>query len=68
VKVHVGKHSGLDLGELDREAVEALLTKWLPTALEMEKPLKADRELIAALQQAKEALSSDEEEEDNIPF
>jgi hypothetical protein len=68
VKVHVGKHSGLDLGELDREAVEALLTKWLPTALEMEKPLKADRELIAALQQAKEALSSDEDEEDNIPF
>jgi hypothetical protein len=34
----------------------------------MEKPLKADRELIAALQQAKEALSSDEDEEDNIPF
>jgi hypothetical protein len=48
--------------------VEALLAKWLPTALEMEKPLKADRELIAALQQAKEALSSDEDEEDNIPF
>jgi hypothetical protein len=68
VKVHVGKHSGLDLGELDREAVEALLAKWLPTALEMEKPLKADRELIAALQQAKEALSSDEDEEDEIPF
>jgi hypothetical protein len=68
VKVHVGKHSGLDLGELDREAVEALLTKWLPTALEMEKPLKADRELIAALKQAKAALSSDEDEEDNIPF
>lgn len=68
VKVHVGKHTGIDLGELDRESVEALATKWLPTALEMEKPLKADRELIAALQQAKQALSSDEDEEDNIPF
>ena len=68
VKVHVGRHTGIDLGELDRESVEALLTKWLPTALEMEKPLKADRELIAALQQSKQALSSDEEEDGNQPF
>jgi len=68
VKVHVGRHTGIDLGELDRESVEALATKWLPTALEMEKPLKADRELIAALQQAKQALSSEDDEEDNIPF
>ena len=74
VKVHVGKHSGIDLGELDREAVEALATKWLPTALEMEKPLKADRELIAALQLAKQALTTGEteeangEEEGNCPF
>lgn len=68
VKVHVGTHTGLDLGELDRASVEALLTKWLPAALEMEKPLKADRELIAALQQAKLALASEEDEEDNIPF
>jgi hypothetical protein len=68
VKLHVGRHTGIDLGELDRESVEALLTKWLPTALEMEKPLKADRELIAALQQAKQALASDEDEEDEIPF
>jgi hypothetical protein len=69
VKVHVGRHSGIDLGELDRESVEALATKWLPTALEMEKPLKADRELIAALQLAKAALPTDEdEEEENAPF
>lgn len=67
VKVHVGRHSGIDLGELDRESVEALATKWLPTALEIEKPLKADRELIAALQQAKQALA-DEDEDDDIPF
>jgi hypothetical protein len=68
VKVHVGRHAGIDLGELDRESVEALATKWLPTALEMEKPLKADRELIAALQQAKQALSSEGEEDSNEPF
>ena len=68
VKVHVGRHTGIDLGELDRESVEALIAKWMPQALEMPKPLKADRELIAALQQAKLALSPDEEEEDNIPF
>jgi hypothetical protein len=67
VKVHVGKHTGIDLGELDREAVEALLAKWLPAAVEMEKPLKADRELIAALQQAKAALGS-EDEDSNEPF
>ena len=68
MKVHVGKHTGIDLGELDRESVEALLTKWLPTAIEMEKPLKADRELISALQQAKEAVSASDEEDENAPF
>ena len=68
VKVHVGRHSGIDLGELDRESVEALLTKWLPRALEMDKPLKADRELIAALQLAKQALADADDEADEIPF
>lgn len=70
VKVHVGRHAGIDLGELDRDSVEALVTKWLPTALSLDKPLKADRELIAALQQAKQALASgdDGEDDDDIPF
>ena len=67
VKVHVGKHTGLDLGDLDREAVEALIVKWLPQALEMPKPLKADRELIAALQQASQALGL-AAETDSEPF
>ena len=66
-KVHVGRHTGLDLGDLDRESVEKLIIKWLPEALEKEKPLKADRELIAALQQASQALGIDEDD-DNIPF
>jgi hypothetical protein len=68
IKVHVGKHTGIDLGELDRESVEALITKWLPAALEMEKPLKADRELIAALLQAREALINEGGADDNCPF
>ena len=64
----MGKHKGLDLGDLDRDAVEALVTKWLPNALEKEKPLKADRELIAALQHAREALLADDEHDTNEPF
>jgi len=67
-KVHVGKHKGLDLGDLDRDAVMALLGKWLPVALEKEKPLKADRDLIAALQQASEAMASELDEEIDEPF
>ena len=68
VKVHVGKHTGLDLGDLDRESVEKLIAKWLPEALEKEKPLKADRDLIAALQQAAQALGLGAEEQEADPF
>lgn len=66
-KVHVGKHAGLDLGDLDQESVEALVVRWLPDAMENPKPLKADRELIEALQAAAEVLGI-EIDEDNIPF
>lgn len=68
VKIHVGRHKGLDLGELDRESVQALLDHWLPTALEMEKPLKADRELIAALQLAAAAMAHAEDHGGAEPF
>ena len=67
VKVHVGRHAGLDLGDLDREAVEALVTRWLPDALANPKPLKADRELSEALQQAAAVLGLTVED-DNIPY
>lgn len=49
VKVHVGAHAGVDLGDLAEEAVRALIAKWLPVGQALPKPLKADRELIAAL-------------------
>ncbi len=68
VKVHVGRHAGLDLGDLDRDSVEALVMRWLPDAQANPKPLKADRELIAALHAAAVALGGQEEEDDNIPY
>ena len=68
VKVHVGRHAGLDLGDLDRESVEALVMRWLPDAQANPKPLKADRDLIAALQAAAVFLGSAQEEEDSIPY
>jgi hypothetical protein len=49
VKVHVGAHAGVDLGDLAEDAVRALITHWLPVGQALPKPLKADRDLIAAL-------------------
>jgi len=67
-KIHVGKHSGLDLGDLDEASVRALIDRWLPGALANKKPLKADRELIAALKAAAGVLGIPTEEDDNIIF
>lgn len=68
-KVHVGKHKGLDLCELDREAVVALVEHWLPEAKAKAKPLADDKRLIAALEAAqKELLTPAGVEEDNIPY
>lgn len=68
VKVHVGKNSGLDLGDLDQSAVEALIARWLPDAMANPKPLKADRDLIEGLKAAAEVLGIELEDEDSIPF
>ena len=70
MKVHVGKHQGVELCELDREAVRSLHELWLPKARTMPKPLKADRELMAALEEAAVALglNATAEDEDNIPY
>lgn len=57
VKVHVGTHAGVDLGDLDEEAVGKLIEKWLPKAKEMTKPLKADRDLMAALEEVAALLA-----------
>lgn len=57
VKVHVGKHSGVDLGDLDTEAVEKLVTNWLPLFGQLPKPLAADKRLAEALKLAQAAIA-----------
>ena len=56
IKVHVGKHAGVDLGDLDAEAVEKLIGNWLPVHQKNPKPLAADKRLADALAFAKAAL------------
>jgi hypothetical protein len=65
-KVHVGKHAGVDLGDLDEDAVKALLEKWLPKHKENAKPKADDKRLAAALEQVMELLGAgaSEAEED----
>ena len=60
VKVHVGAHAGVDLGDLAIEAVNALIDNWLPIGKAMPKPLKADRDLIAALDEVNGYLNADQ--------
>jgi hypothetical protein len=56
VKVHVGKHNGVDLGDLDADAVMKLITNWIPVYDKMPKPLVADKRLAEALKLAKSAI------------
>jgi len=60
-KVHVGRHSGIELRDLEREAVEALIERWLPETKAKAKQTADDKRLIAALEQAAEEF-------DNIPY
>ena len=50
VKVHVGKYAGIELRDLNPEAVQALVEKWLPTAKANAKPTADDKRLVAALE------------------
>ncbi|MCC5807600.1 MAG: hypothetical protein JJU00_14850 [Opitutales bacterium] len=56
--VHVGKHAGVQLGDLDEEAVDALLRNWVPVYEKMDKPRAADKRLFNALSAAREALAA----------
>jgi hypothetical protein len=49
VKVHVGKYKGIELRDLNLEAVQALCEKWLPGAKANAKPTADDKRLITAL-------------------
>lgn len=68
VKVHVGKHQGIELCDLDPAAIRNLHERWLPTAKEMAKPLKADRDLINALERAAVELGFNQPAEDDLPY
>jgi hypothetical protein len=57
-KVHVGKHAGVDLGDLDEDAVQALIEKWLPKHKENAKPKADDKRLAAALEEVMELLGA----------
>ena len=65
VKVHVGKYTGIELRDLNPEAVQALVEKWLPTAKANAKPTADDRRLIAALEWW---ATERAREEDNVPY
>ncbi|PTY02760.1 hypothetical protein DB346_08265 [Verrucomicrobia bacterium LW23] len=61
VKVHVGRHSGIELRDLEKSAVESLIERWLPEAKAKAKTTADDRRLMAALEAA-------QEEFDSIPY
>ncbi|MDR1283885.1 MAG: hypothetical protein LBK99_24165 [Opitutaceae bacterium] len=71
VKIHVGRHKGIDLGDLDLEAVKKLIENWLPDAKALEKPKADDKRLIAALEQVQAELADAEAqkpEDDDVPY
>lgn len=65
-EVHVGKHAGVQLGDLDAEAVEALIKNWLPVYKGTAKPKAADKRLAAALAEAEKAMGAMADEE--VPY
>lgn len=54
VIVHIGKHTGKALGDVDEEGVELLISKWLPKAIKDNK--SEDALLIAALTEVQALL------------
>lgn len=57
VKVHVGKHAGVELRDLDAEAIEKLVSNWLPKHQATAKPTADDKRLAAALEKAHAAIT-----------
>jgi len=58
VKVHVGKFAGVQLCDLDPEAIEKIVANWLPKHEANPKPTADDKRLAAALKLAQEALAA----------
>lgn len=66
--VHVGKHAGNALGDLDKEAIEPLVTKWMPEAKSDLEASPADRALIAALETAAKELGIRGADRESQPY
>jgi len=58
VKVHVGNNKGIELRDLDGEAINKLVANWLPVHRAAKKPSADDKRLAAALELAQEAIST----------
>lgn len=73
VKVHVGKHKGIELRELTEESITSLIEHWLPKAKAEPKQTADDKRLIGALVWYQAKFKADEEaqaklEQDDIPY
>lgn len=73
VKVHVGKHKGIELRELTEESITSLIEHWLPKARAEVKQSADDKRLINGLTWYQAKFKADEEaqvklEEDDLPY
>jgi hypothetical protein len=73
VKVHVGKHKGIELRELTEEAINGLIEHWLPGAKANPAPKADDKRLITALawygDKFKAAeLEQAQKDQDDLPY
>jgi hypothetical protein len=64
VKVHVGRHTGMELRDIDADAIEKLILNWLPMHKANPKPTADDKRLAAALLKAQAAIAEAPKEED----
>jgi hypothetical protein len=73
IKVHVGKHKGIELRELTEESITSLIEHWLPKARAEVKQSADDKRLIGALVWYQAKFKADEEaqikqEEDDLNY
>jgi len=73
VKVHVGKHKGIELRELTEESITSLIEHWLPKARAEVKQTADDKRLINGLVWYQAKFKADEEaqvkvEQDDLPY
>lgn len=71
IKVHVGKFKGVDLIDLDADALQNLIDNWIPRAQAQDRLSADDKRLMRALeiyQEQQQPAGGSGEEDDDIPF